>query len=456
MAGIQANGISGLDINNLVSQLVAAEAAPLQQRITRHEVAVTTKISALGSLKGALSAFKSALEPLKNVEVFQARKATSADTDYFTVTASSKATAGRYDVEVVQLAKAHQLGSAPFEDGAAAAVGHGTLTISVGDESFEVVIDEENATLVDIRNAINSATDNKGVSATLLNTAEGTRLILTSKKTGADHAIQVTATGGDGGLAQLNPEGLTSLMQLEPAQNAMIRIAEFPIESNTNVFEDVIDGVTITAKKSSEGEEIGLDVAFDSAGVQARIQKFVTEYNNLQAQLAKLGGYSAETKTGGPMLGDALLRGVESELRRSLTQPVEGVGGSYRTLASVGITTSTTGALTLDSAKLTKALNEDPEAVAKLFGSEDGVAAKMFAQVERRLSSDGAIEGRNSSLKNELKGIEKDKEMTMVRLQQLESRYRKQFTALETLLAQMQATSSYLGQQLANLPKIRD
>lgn len=139
MAGIQANGVgSGLDINGLVSQLVAAERAPLQQRIVRQETAATTKLSALGSLKGAMGAFKSALEALKSAEAMEARKATSGDADIFSVTATSKAVAGRYEVEVVRLAQAHQLASEPFEAGSSAQVGHGTLTITVGEESFDV------------------------------------------------------------------------------------------------------------------------------------------------------------------------------------------------------------------------------------------------------------------------------------------------------------------------------
>ena len=204
MAGIQANGIgSGLDVNSLVSQLVSAEGAPLQQRITRHEVAVTTKVSALGTLKGALAAFKAALDPLKTVDAFQSRKATSADAKIFTVTAGTDAVAGHYDVEVVQLAKAHQLASAPFLAGGSAPVGDGTLTISVGANTFSVTIDPDKATLDDIRNAINSAADNTGVQATLLNTASGSRLVLTASETGASNAIKVAASGGNGGLNQL-------------------------------------------------------------------------------------------------------------------------------------------------------------------------------------------------------------------------------------------------------------
>lgn len=457
MAGIQASGVgSGLDINSLVSQLVSAEGAPRQQRILRHEASVTTKISALGTLKGALAAFKSALDPLKTVTAFQTHRATSADANFFTATADSGAVAGHYDVEVVRLAQAHQLGSEPFFGGASANVGYGSLTITVGAESFSVDIDQDAATLADVRDAINDASDNTGVQATLLNGAGGSRLVLTSVETGAANAIRVTASGGDGGLDQLvyDLPTTSNLTELQLAQNASIRVATFEIQSDTNVFEDAIDGVTITAVAGSEGEKIALDVAYDQSSVQSRIQKFVTEYNSMQSQFTKLGSYNAETKVAGPLLGDSLLRAVETETRRTLYSPVAGLSGDYTSLSSLGITTSISGALQIDTAKLSKALAADPDAIAELFGSESGVAARLYTQIADRLATDGDIDSRNTRLGRELKDISRDKEALTVRMVQIEARYRKQFTALDSLLAQMQSTSSYLTQQLASLPRL--
>jgi flagellar hook-associated protein 2 len=132
---------------------------------------------------------------------------------------------------------------------------------------------------------------------------------------------------------------------------------------------------------------------------------------------------------------------------------VTGLTGDYSVLASVGITTTATGALELDTAKLQKALDSDPDAVAQLFGSENGVAARLFAQVDARLASSGDLESRNTSLKRDLDQIADDKEALALRMEQVEARYRKQFTALDSLLSQLQTTSSYLAQQLASVPK---
>jgi flagellar hook-associated protein 2 len=456
VAGIQASGVgSGLDINSLVSQLVSSENAARSAPILRREAAATTKISALGTLKGALGAFKGALTPLRNLEVFSARKATSADTARFTATASSAAAAGSYDIEVLNLASAHRLASNPYLDGADAEIGYGSLAITVGDDSFDVEIPQDANTLEDIRDAINNSPDNSGVQATLLNGTEGTRLILTSRKTGEDHAIKIVSSGGDGGLAALDydPDGTMNLIQKDEAKDALVNISGFPVSSSTNTISDAVEGVSINLLKAEVGVKTTLNISFDSASVLTRIQTFVTEYNNMQAAIAKLGSYDAASKTAGPLLGDSLLRGIEQEMRRGLTNPVSGFTGDYSVLASVGITTTATGALVLDTAKLQKALDTDPDAVAHLFGSENGVAARLYAQVEARLASGSDLDARNTSLKKDLDRVADDKEQLALRMEQIESRYRKQFTALDSLLAQLQSTSSYLAQQLANVPK---
>jgi flagellar hook-associated protein 2 len=459
MAGIQASGVgSGLDINSLVSQLVAAENASRSGPILRRETAATTKISALGTLKGALSAFKGALTPLRNLEVFSVRKATSSDTTRFTATATAKAAAGSYDVEVLSLASAHRLASAPHLTGATTEIGYGSLEITVGEDSFDVQIAQDANTLEDIRDAINNASDNTGVQATLLTGTEGTRLILTSRKTGADHAIKIVASGGDDGLADLNydPDGVMNLTEKEQALDASLKISGFPVASSTNAVDDAIEGVTINLLKAEVGKEFTLDIAFDSANVTTRIQNFVTEYNNMQAQLTKLGNYDAATKTAGSLLGDSLLRSVQQDMRNGLTNPVSGLSGDFTALASIGITTTATGTLELDNAKLSKALSADPDAVAHLFGSENGVAARLYAQVDARLKSGSDLDSRNTTLKRQMDDIGREKEALALRMEQIEARYRKQFTALDSLLSRLQSTSSYLSQQLANIPRIGD
>ena len=452
MATITTQG-GTLDVNSLVSQLVAADRGPRQTVITRNETKVTLQISALGALKGALGAFKSALEPLRNEAAFTPRAATSGDDKIFTATATADAATGSYDIEVVALAKAHQLASTPFLTGPTAVVGTGTLTITQGTSSFNVVIDSTNNTLAGIRSAINSASGNPGVQATLINEADGSRLILTSAVSGTAGALEVAQTGGDGGLSVLTYDPpTTNLTQLQPAQQAHIRIGTFNVYSSTNSISGAIDGVTLDLKATSAGATVSLTVANDTSAVLNRVKTFVTQYNALYTQFAKLRSYDATTKQAGPMLGDALLRDIEEKVRADLVNPVAGLTGTYTSLASVGVTKQVDGTLKLDEAKLTAAMNADRIGVGALFGSASGVAARLFKTLDAALSTNAGLDARNARLQSSLKEIAKAKETLDARMVVIEKRYRTQFTALDGLLTRMQQTSNYLAQQLSSLP----
>src|SRR5690554_1917884 len=147
MATTGAVGGSQIDVQGLVSQLIAAERAPMDRQVARESGRVTTQVSAVGTLMGALSTFRSALSSLKTTDVFSTRQAVSGDEAIFTATAGAKAVPGDYQVEVVQLARAQQLSSNAFAEGAAQRIGTGTLELSLGENRFSLAIDDTNATL---------------------------------------------------------------------------------------------------------------------------------------------------------------------------------------------------------------------------------------------------------------------------------------------------------------------
>ena len=456
MATSTAVGGSQIDVRSLATQLVAAERAPLDQQITRDSARLTTRLSSLGTLKGALSKFKDALSSIKSTDAFAIRKAVSSDEDVFTAKANGTAVPGSYSIEVVQVARAHQLASGAFVGGSTALVGTGELSLSLGGQSFTVTIDDSNSTLSGIRDAINGAPGNTGVSATLIHTTAGSRLVLSSSGTGEANAIAVSQTGGNGGLASLTyaPAATANYTQLVAAQDAIVRVAGFESRHVTNSVAGIIDGVTLSLEAEAPGDILNLKVSHDTTIAGERVRKFVAEYNTLQAQVLKLRSFDATTGAAGPMLGDALLSGVEGQVRRILSSPVGTAVPPYSTLASIGITTKSDGTLILDETKLQNALGSGFDAVGALFGSEQGVAARLFADIESRLDGDGAIEARNKGLAKQKLAIDKRQIEVDARMQVVLQRYIKQFTTLDTLLSRLQTTSSYLSQQIDSLSNI--
>lgn len=454
MASVQSSGVN-LDVQSLASQLVAADRAPMDARFSRQEQTLTVQMSGLGTLKGALSAFQDTLKPLKSVGAFTIRAATTSDEDVLGVSADTTAAPGSYDIEVLDLAKANQLVSGVFS-GADAAVGTGTLTIGLGASSFNVTIDATNNTLAGIRDAINKSADNTGVQATLIREQNGTHIVLTSTKTGATNAIKVTQTGGDGGLNQLvyDPLGTKNLTVKQPAQDSHITVAGFDHYSATNTVTDAIDGVTLNLTKKTEvGEPVSITVTSDDASISKNVQNFVDAFNKLQKTFGTLQSFNSTTGATGPLFGDSLLRQVDQQLRLDLSNTVSGVSSTYNSLAAVGITRQTDGTLAVDTKKLNAAIADGNGAVAQLFGSTDGIAARLFGHIDSTLATGNALDYRNTSIQASLKKLQTDKANLDTRMQDQLARYVKQFSALDAMLSQMQQTSSYLSQQLASVPK---
>ncbi len=457
MAAITSAGLgSGLDVASLVSQLVAAERSAPDTRIAKAQSKAQTTLSAVGGFRSALAGFQDAAKALRDGAATKLA-ATSANTALLTATATTTAAAGSYSVEVVQLAKAHKLASAPYGS-SSTAVGSGKLSISVGGKAFAVTVSADDPSLGAIRDAINNASDNKGVRASLLNTAAGVRLTLSSNATGEDGAITVTATDlsdqpivptGTGLDALSFNSGNQQLDEIDPAQNAKITIDSYDFESSTNVFADAVQGVSFAATKAEPGTKFNVAVAVDTTAAKNAAQNFVTRYNVLNATIATYSRYDATTQTGGPLLGDSTVRSLAQQARSVMAASVG--SGSVQNLSQIGITGSTDGSFKLDADKFATVLAADPASITTLFG-KDGYGGKIFTIAEDYLKSDGRIKTKQDNLNAQLKDISKQQDALDNRMTMVESRYRAQFTALDTIISQLRTTSTYLTQQLANLP----
>ncbi len=454
---IQSLGVgSGLNIQSLVTQLVGADRAPVEARLTRQTQTIATQLSAMGALKGALSAFQSALAPLATTANFQVMAAKSADETVFTASATTGAVAGSYGIEVRQLAQPEQLLSKAFAGGAKGAVGTGTLHLTLGSAGFDVAIAAGANTLADVRDAINGASGNTGVHATLVYGVSGAQLVLTSAQTGAANTIRVSANGGDGGLAQLSFDGTAggNYAEAQVPQDAIAMISGVEHHSASNVLDKAIDGISLNLKAAKPGTTVNLAVSDDQAAVMDNVQKLVVAFNAMQGQFHSLGDYNAATKKGGPLLGDWLLNGAQFQLTRGMTDRVAGLGNGPSSLAAVGITTGADGSLSIDSGKLQTALKADSGSVAHLFSGDNGIARRLGTVLDGMLSAGGAIAARDANLATAQKDITQQSARLNAQMAVVQQRYLTQFNALDALLSQLQSTSNYLTQQLGNAAKI--
>lgn len=447
---------SGLDIGSLISQLVAAEGSASANRLNLREAEYQGDISAYGSLKGALSLFQTAVQNLQEVSDFQVRSAASSNADIFTATADETADVSQYGIEVVQLAQAHKLITT---DGYAATdtVGAGVLTLTQGTESFALTISATD-TLTEIRDAINSADDNTGIAASIINVDDGVggteqKLIFTATSTGLENAITITVDDDD--LNDTDALGLSRLVNAnltEPAValDGQIKVDNQLISSNNNTFIGVIDGITISAKSVGAGETLA--ISQDKVSVTSKINVFIANYNGLVDTFNALGSYDATTETGGILIGDATLRGVQNSIRREISSSISGLTGSFSTLAELGITTDDKGKLSVDNDRLNNALDSNFDEVGVLFAASNGLANTLDTVIEGYIGSTGIIESRTEGLQTSIDTITEQREALNRRLESLGSRLLAQFSAMDALVSSLRNQSSFLTEQLANLP----
>jgi flagellar hook-associated protein 2 len=453
-----AAGGSVINVSSLVSQLVAAAQAPQAAVITSQTQGVTSQISALGTLKSALSTFQSSLSTLDTPSAFAVQTASSSNHSVFTTTASSSAVAGNYDVTVTQLAQGQQLVSKPIVGGSSATLGTGALTLSLGGSSFNVTIDSTNNTANGVAAAINSASGNPGITATVINGTDGAHLVLSSALTGAANTIQVSQTGGGTALSSLtytsgNTANYTQSATGTP-QDAKFSIAGISYTNSSNTISNALTGVTLnlTGTTASSGAAT-LTVSSDTSTIATNIGSFVTAYNTMHSSLTSLGSYDASTGTAGPMLGDALLQGVQNQIRQTLNSMVG--SSAYNTLASVGVTTNSDGSLSLSSAKLATALSTNVSAVTQLFSGTTGIATTLNTQLTSELASNGPVNTRGQTLVTQENSLTQQQTDLNTRMAALSASLTQQFSSLNTLLSSLQTTSSYLSQAFASLPTVQ-
>lgn len=380
MANISSLGIgSGVLTSELVDQLVQAERAPTENRLAQKTERTQALISAYGTLRSAVTELRLPMRQLSAPDNLKAFSATSSNEDVAVSVDSSKANRGTYSVDVTSLASAQALASRDvFADRDKTSVGQGTMTLSVGDNTTNIVIDSSNDTLQGLANAINDS--DAGVSAGVIDTGSGFQLVLSADETGTANAVSISVSGDSAG-TDTDAQGLSrfafntsmdagaGLNETIAASDAVMSINGVEVTRSTNSFENVIDGLTfdLTATGTST-----VKVEQDLGAVADRVQGFVEKFNGLQETIDALAGFNAESGSGSLLTGDSVIRGIQNQLRQVLTRVVPGLeDASVRSLADVGITTNfETGSLEFDREKFMAQLKANPDDVTALFAEQ--------------------------------------------------------------------------------------
>ncbi|KLV05880.1 flagellar hook protein [Photobacterium aquae] len=455
--GLSASGLgSGLDVAGMTQQLVAAERTPKQQRLTEQMAKVEVSLSAYGQIKSSASGLQEMFEKFDEDDVFDNNQVTTSNRDFVEASVESNAQNGRYSIEVKAMAQSHRLASAnSFDADPNAKIGSGDLVFTVGDKSMTVNIDPNQSSLKDVVTAINKAKDNPGVTATIMTDKDGAKIVFSSSKTGKENSVKIDASGATGELSKLSfdpatPDGNAEMKQIQPAQDAYIVIDGFShVYSDTNKFEDVLEGVTLDVSKltgttgsgkptdDEDVKNVIIEISNDTSKPKDAINQLVESYNGLFEMIEEQSKFDVEKKKGGPLVGDSLANSLLGQLRSLFNNPITGSDGKTYQMSDFGITTTREGVLEVDDEILEETIKDNYGSLSAFFYGDEGFLKKADKLLEGFIGSEGSLTNRENSLKSEQERIEDGMTDLNERMAAFEARTYKQLTAMDAAIAKM-------------------
>ena len=469
---------SGLDVESIVKALVDADIAPKTNSLDRKESDLSAKLSAIGSLKSVLSDLDSSLSGLSDGSVFD-EVAIQSPTAVDVVQTGTPST-GQFSLDVDTLAASQVLATAPYSS-TASVVGSGNITISVGAPSYADVsaggeytgftaasgkittltLDSSNNTVAGLRDAVNAA--NIGITASIVADGSSTRLLFTADDTGANTAISITTTEASlSGLAHGYTDGgspawVSNLTEARVPVDASFKLNGLSLTSSSNVINDLVDGLKVTLKEVTATAGL-ITTTSDTATIESKMQTFVDSYNSYQTTLTSLMDYQ---DSAGALAGDSTARRIQSVLRGQTTGTLSISGNTFSSVADLGISSNKSGALTLDKSKLQSALANNIDDAKEFFAGatttvnlsdntdSTGLADLLKTSIDVYLNAtSGMLTSRENRIDSSLDDIKDDRAVVLARMAALEEKYTKQFTAMDTLVGQLQSTSDFLTQQI--------
>lgn len=428
--GITSSGIgSGIDVNSIVSQLMAIERQPLTV-LDQKKADYNTQLSSYGILKSDLSGFQTAAAALKDSNTFAVFSATAADPTLLSATTSSTAIAGTHSITINALAKSQiqvsGTGFATTDTTPVGAVGD-MLSFTSGTNTFSVTLDSTNNSLVGLQNAINSSASNYGVTASILNNGTTNKLVISANNSGLANSVTL------GGTLATSLASTTT----QAATDASLNVDGVPITSTSNTVSNVLPGVTLTLQNIGT---TNLSVTRDVSAITSKVTDFVNSYNKLVTAIGN------DRMKGGPLEADSTALSIQDQLTGVINTTANIAGGSYGYLAQVGVSIQKDGTMALDSTAFTSAISTNFNSVVSLFtDSSQGFASRLYDQSFNMLGSGGLLQNKTDGLNNRINDIQTQSDQLNSRLVLTQQRLQAEYSAMDSMVASMRQAATYLS-----------
>lgn len=400
---------------------------PLTEKITTNQ----TKQTDLTAITTLLSSFKTSVSSLTDSSSYMTKKVSSTGSNNATISINNGVNAGNMSIKVNQLAtkdsyqsKTFSMSNEPILSGVSSA----SFNISINGKNYAIEADSSTS-LDDIAKQINEKTDGK-INAKVLNVGGENpyRLVFSSSDSGSANKIDFSYAKDDSGDTENSKKLLNALgfyfedsttdgpltiktedkltddekkasgAKLSSAGDAKFDYNGIEITRSTNTITDLQLGVTINLNKvDKEDEYTNFNIIQDTAAVTSSIQDMITSYNTLINNLEVATSYNKETGASGTFQGVSEIVNIKT----SLNKIINGVDSNGKSLQDFGLSLSSDGLLTLDSAKLKDKLENDFDNFQSFFST-----ATSYTNVST--SSSGIKDDATSQITGKLKINDKE------------------------------------------------
>lgn len=501
---IRFNGMaSGLDVDQLVSDLMKSESLPLD-KIRRQKQSIVWKREAYQSMNTALLSFRNTLKDLRFESSFNVKKATSSATNVLDVSSvSSSATNASMTINVKELASSATLiGDRVTADPNAAVNVSGEFKVKGSKGEVGITITAGTSTVNSIISDINAKSAITGVKANFNETSG--QIFLAASDSGEISEVTITDVAKPDGTTTNAFKTIFNMGTMSAKGNDAV----YTINNSGNIYSSTnqinISGINISLK--SQGTSL-ISASSDTSKIEEKIKEFVKTYNELVTVLNGTTtekpnrNYTALTDSEkesmsekqielweqkaklGVLYRDSTLQSTINSMRSGLNTSVAGIASGTKDFAAmdmlseIGITVvndyKENGKLQIDETKLKEALNTKLDDVIKMFTKtssskqdtaqglatyreESGFGERLYSIVNESMSKISKIIGSSSSMEaiddsvigKQLNNIKQQEDSWVDRLLTIENRYYKKFTAMEKAIQNMNNQSSWLGQQM--------
>ena len=450
VAGIRVSGLASGLPPNLVDQVIEAERIPIKT-IQENKTKIEDKVKLVTDLETKINDITKNLTLIVGAKGFVDKKLNSSFPDIVNGTLDPEvADSGEWTLEVLQLASKPSVVTNGFPDKDQTTMGVGYIKFDTADGPKEVYINEDNSTLEKMANSINEA--GIGVRAVIVNDRsdkeDSYRLEIAGLKTGDDNEVQFPT------VYMLDGTRDFQFVRQNKAQNAKFKLDGHEFETDKNLVNDLIPGVTLDLKKAQPNQPIRINITENYDVISGKIKSFVDSYNAALGFIQGQSKLSQDAKGNprlGPLGGDSMLRMTEGRLR-NIIQAVQNTDSNFKRIIELGVEFNRNGTLNFNQDKFTKIVNSNPQEVVK-FLRGNLVDVGFIPNMKKSLDSivdaqTGPVTTRKKSYQDRISQLDRRIDQKEKTLSRREEQLRNQFAKMEETMSRLQAQGAAAQQTL--------